>query len=1006
MLKLQSTAPTHEELFLRSYDRMFGWALQLTNRNREQAEDLVQDAFIEFTLSHADLNSIRNLDSYLHAVLRNMHMSRVRRATQYQHVSFSVANYDSAEISLRAGDLRDQLRVKEELRQICHYTCVRKQTSKAGSVLVLRFFHGYYPSEVAKILLSPGRVVDKWLWLARREARAYLEDPGSLRFMVEPQPAETRRAGGAQTAADFLSDLRQAIFHFPSGECPTPSQLRELYHAQEAGNVNCQILSHLVSCRRCLDAVNGLLGLSPLLERHPTDSAGKDTRSSGESGGGGGLTGSGGAQDRTRQFKRRLRDVIEHKPQELRVAVNGFVLGTQNVRSDLSALTLSLNGEEKLGFIEVLSEQDVRLMFLEVGQPPEGEVEQQKRVEFSEGRTLETTLSFNTQWPTLHVAYHDPTFVVAESEVDSLEPGIEEESGIALPKSGVQGMPSWRRSLRHRIPPWIASKLQSLEWKLFFRPGTVTSIFAILLIVALVFVQLWRGPVPLVSAAELLKRSSVAEEAQAARTDQVLRRIISLEEKRTDGALIARRQIEVWHSAGRSITARRLYNEHGQLIAGDWRRADGVQTVYHHGSRPQLQLAPEKRAGESLTFDSVWQLQASAQEFTSLIGRIDDAQVEEIGNGYLISYRKAGLGDARGLVKATLILSRADLHATEQTVVVQQGSEQREYRFAETSFERRTPNSVAPVVFEPDPELLVPAAMPTDKTTDPGKDASASFPPQPAAPALANAELEVEALQLLNQAGADIDDQTSVTRTAEGKLRISGLLESDQRKAEIVKALSPIIRNPSVVVELETVAEALNREQRRQKQSQSSSGQVAVQRVEITRAQIPVHEDLKKYFGNADGQSEEQIREFAAAILDRSRRAMSHVGTLSRLAGRFSQDELRSLSPEARARWLAVIRSHSRAFEQETRTIRQQLQPIFLRATPSSDASIDAEIVDDASRARAIERLLAIGAENDNVIRSAFSISAERSTTTAIRSPEFWRSLKSAESLAAKISRQ
>jgi DNA-directed RNA polymerase specialized sigma24 family protein len=40
---------------------------------------------------------------------------------------------------------------------------VRKETSKAGSVLLLRFFRGYYPSELAQVLRTPRQVVDTWL---------------------------------------------------------------------------------------------------------------------------------------------------------------------------------------------------------------------------------------------------------------------------------------------------------------------------------------------------------------------------------------------------------------------------------------------------------------------------------------------------------------------------------------------------------------------------------------------------------------------------------------------------------------------------------------------------------------------------------------------------------------------------------------------------------------------------------------------------------------------------
>src|SRR5262249_3117221 len=118
------------------------------------------------------------------------------------------------------------------------------------------------------------------------------------------------------------------------------------------------------------------------------------------------------------------------------------------------------------------------------------------------------------------------------------------------------------------------------------------------------------------------------EESIAAGSGIALHRTIQLEERRMQtsvcedcpGEFISQRKIEIWQSADRGLVTRRLFDERGTLVAGDWRRSDGVQTLYHHGTKPQLQLAPDHRPGAPLTFDSVWQLSPSAREFSSLIG--------------------------------------------------------------------------------------------------------------------------------------------------------------------------------------------------------------------------------------------------------------------------------------------------------------------------------------------------------------------------------------------------
>src|SRR5260370_27573677 len=164
-------ASSHEELFADRYQRLLAWALQLTGNERELAEDLLHDAYVQFTFTQPDLGTIRNLDGYFYGMLRNLRLSQVRRETHNRLQQLSVIEYDSAEDGLRTIDLRDQLRVQDDLRQVCHYACVRKETARHASVLILRFFHGYYPSEIAQVLRTSRQAIDKSLLIARREAR-------------------------------------------------------------------------------------------------------------------------------------------------------------------------------------------------------------------------------------------------------------------------------------------------------------------------------------------------------------------------------------------------------------------------------------------------------------------------------------------------------------------------------------------------------------------------------------------------------------------------------------------------------------------------------------------------------------------------------------------------------------------------------------------------------------------------------------------------------------------
>ena len=106
-----ATTGLHEETFLARYDRLLGWALQLTEGDREQAEDLVHDAFIHFTFSRPDLAAIHNLDGYLYTVLRNIRLSQLRRRQRLAGRPLSDLEYDSAELQVHTDGVAGGARV-------------------------------------------------------------------------------------------------------------------------------------------------------------------------------------------------------------------------------------------------------------------------------------------------------------------------------------------------------------------------------------------------------------------------------------------------------------------------------------------------------------------------------------------------------------------------------------------------------------------------------------------------------------------------------------------------------------------------------------------------------------------------------------------------------------------------------------------------------------------------------------------------------------------------------
>src|SRR5260370_20764059 len=153
----------------------------------------------------------------------------------------------------------------------------------------------------------------------------------------------------------------------------------------------------------------------------------------------------------------------------------------------------------------------------------------------------------------------------------------------------------------------------------------------------------------------------------------------------------------------------------------------------------------------------------------------------------------------------------------------------------------------------------------------------------------------------------------------------------------------------------------------------------------------------------ARGFSEEEARAFAVRMVKRSHNATRHAWALKRLLNQLSAEDLHGLSAEARAKWLSLIRAHAMAFEQETRSLRLELQPVFFPSVSPGEVPSLVEISDDASLARSVERLFETGDANDRAISSAFAISTRGGGSVAVRSPHFFQSLVSAEALRQKI---
>ncbi len=269
-------SPEFDQLFVERYESILRWALQITKYDHALAEDLAQDVYMRFKVNCQDVEKINSLDSYLYVALRNSYVSYRRQTSRQRTEQLPIVEFESAGNVLLAIDPRKQLAIREDLRTICEYACRRKSTSISGSILILRFFHGYFPSEVARILKSSRNVVEARLLSARREVALYLENPDALNVVLsDPIPKLLLTNNYVRDYQNILEDLQKTVFASSEYECFEADEIKYIYFTRKV-KVTRKVLSHFVSCPTCLETVNKLLQLPKLAERHPLDVLGKE----------------------------------------------------------------------------------------------------------------------------------------------------------------------------------------------------------------------------------------------------------------------------------------------------------------------------------------------------------------------------------------------------------------------------------------------------------------------------------------------------------------------------------------------------------------------------------------------------------------------------------------------------------------------------------------------------------------------------------------------------------
>lgn len=405
--KHPAPVPRPEKVLERYYPQLREWASVLTRGDRARSEDIVHDLYLYVTLTKPDFSRVENLDNYLYQSLRHMYLSTLTRASREAMESFTVADFDSVPVALWVKPDRDTVQQQNDLRRICCYALWRKPQMRAASYFILRFFHGYRIQEIAEIACVPLDAIQRRLSEARGEVRAHLAKPYGTQPALSTVPPEPVQRWSLVSSQNLIVELRASILSSRTGECLSENELQSHYRSIVPKSVSTARLSHIVSCEECLVRIDGIGRRLTLKDREPLDGIdGFDGGGGSEKGGRGSVS---GHHSMLRIAQKHRDDVYDHRPQTISIAVDGKIVVLHEVQAQRNMQSARIERADKASFVEVFSEQGLRLAMLSFEElPPSGPHEQVQRTSLSDGRWIDLKLTIDGQGLNAEAVYFDP----------------------------------------------------------------------------------------------------------------------------------------------------------------------------------------------------------------------------------------------------------------------------------------------------------------------------------------------------------------------------------------------------------------------------------------------------------------------------------------------------------------------------------------------------------------------------------------------------------------------
>jgi hypothetical protein len=577
--------------------------------------------------------------------------------------------------------------------------------------------------------------------------KTHLANPDRIHVLGRGSAPEYKPRNTVVSSDDFTNELLESIFNSSCGDCPSDATLERHYRTLNQHPLENDLLAHIVSCKMCLCKVTQISNTPPPTRSmedslKPTRRTGKSKRSD-----------SSDKETIARILARaeeRVREMSEHRPSGLVIALNAEVVAVRDISSARAVLKVETRSVETLEMIEVFSEQGVLMLALEILQrPPQAPPELMRDVALSDDRTLTLVVRFTALGALIEATYLDPHFfedTVTENE------GCENLSPVAIPiQDDLQRARGGRENGAAAGIPVHPS--EQSWWLRFFNR-----------IVALLRT---RPLVPIAAAGLLLACAllwvTANHQREQIRTTNFLNETVREERSRRieHGPGVIHQRVAI-HAARRTLQ-RDIYRDI------DSRRRPRVHSM---DSDERLLEAKLEKVGLD------WNDPLSAAGFQAWHDHQpgDQDQMEATETGLMTVTTAVSSGP---VVRESLTVRLSDFHPVARTLYFR---DKETIEVAELSYEVLPWGSASEEWFEP---------MSDSSALIQHRPVSLALPQRPVE--LSDGEIDMAGLSVLvalQKLNADTEG-LSVTRTGSG-ITVAGIVESDDRKLEITNQLRMI----------------------------------------------------------------------------------------------------------------------------------------------------------------------------------------------------------------------